>query len=252
MLLLLRILSVAFFFTATAHAQQFTTVDMGAVKNHDFASLTGGADYASVTGNPWHDPQGIPFHVGDAPRLWLSDDNFVSTPTGGNLSITLDVMVANAQAVYTLMNTAYGVATDSARIDLLGTGGAAQSVIFVGGVDIRDHNNASWPNGISSPDTITVFDSGSGRRLDRQRIDLNSSFAGQALTSIVVTDLVDGSASELLLAGVTVAAVPEPSTLALLAFGMLFVVGGRRLAGHRFYCCDLLVFREEVQRMTPE
>jgi hypothetical protein len=215
--------------TTAASASTYTTVDMSAVKGSDFSLLTGGWEYSTITGT-WTDPTGVPFLI-DTPtngdRLWISNDLFTinaSHSPSPNLSITLNTSVAGAAGIYTLINTAYGIVGNSATVELFGSGSAYESVTLVGGVDIRDHNGAFWTNSTSSPNTTTVFDSGSGRRIDRQWIALDSSFAGQTLTKIVITDLVPNDNSDLIVAGVTVSAVPEPATFGLMLAGLLGVL----------------------------
>ena len=57
--------------------------------------------------------------------------------------------------------------------------------------------------------------------------NLSSFFAGQSMTSFTMTG-VEGIASGDRLGAITFTIIPEPSTLALAAFGLLGMLGGRR------------------------
>lgn len=224
------LLACVLLWTQAALAVDYIPLDLSALKDSDLSLLTGGADYALVVNGAsgvWSPSVGpVPFDVGAAGtnRMWFSECNYgIAGACGDTLSVTTSV--ANATGVYTLINTGYGVLGPSARVTLRFAGGGTQVTDLAGGFDIRDHNQASWPNSVSSPNTVTVFDNGL-RRLDRQFIAISPAFAGQTLTSIDILDTVPGGSSELLVTGVTVAAVPEPSAFGLMIVGVC-VVGWR-------------------------
>ena len=212
------------FWSHGALAVNYVPIDLSALKNSDLSFLTGGSDYASVINGPsgvWMPPVGpVPFDVGAAGtnRMWVSECGIGGGSSCGD-TLAISTNVTHAVGVYTLINTAWGVNAPSGTVTLSFSGGGTEVVTLVGGVDIRDHNQASWPNVVTSPNTVTVFDNGS-RRLDRQFIPVLSSFSGQTLTGIGIQDIVPGHASDLLVTGVTVAAVPEPGEWVMMLGGI--------------------------------
>jgi hypothetical protein len=155
-------------------------------------------------------------------------------------SLTINVSFPNATDVYTLMN-AYappqGVTVGT--IQFVGTGGAQVTFNLIGGNDIRDfYNSGSYSNGltntvpgVSVANTFKCTDSGSpvpsggclgaggsgnvntgslgNYVVDEQHFSLGSTFTGQTLTQIILTN--STSNSQVILLGMTAAYTPNQS-----------------------------------------
>lgn len=143
----------------------------------------------------------------------------------GQVSITIDVNDYGATSVYTLINTFWGQEGPNyyASLVFTGSGGASYTYPLVGDFDIRDYNESDWTDTIiNGPSTEEVFSvaediEGVPGRLDMQKIALPPDFRFQTLTTIELVDNGDSDIQRCVLDGVTVAAVPEPSTFLLLA-----------------------------------
>jgi hypothetical protein len=113
-------------------------------------------------------------------------------------------------------------ATELASIEFVGTGGTNITFELVGGNDIRDFYQGQFVTG-------SVMDGLSGTYVvDEQDFNLGSTFAGQTLTEIIITDTHNGS--DPILLGVTVGAqsevtAPEPSSLETLSLGITALFG---------------------------
>jgi len=177
--------------------------------------------------------------------------------SGSGQSITMNVNVANATDVYTLMN-AYDPAggQELASITFNGTGGTSLTLDLIGGEVIRDFYQGSFTNtltnGVAGVNALNAFTcvrpstclgaGGSGNVqtglngtyvIDEQDFSLGNVFQGQTLTSITITDTHNGSDPILLAATVGSAssvAAPEPSTVGLLVLGVvaLSLLGARQ------------------------
>ena len=101
-------------------------------------------------------------------------------------------------------------------------------------MDIRDFNELVWTNFINGTTTTqVVLNSAGNHRLDKQAIILPAQFLNETLTHIRLVDNGAFNFQRAFLSGVTlttatVGAVPEPSSLALLGFGSLGLVGYTR------------------------
>jgi hypothetical protein len=160
-----------------------------------------------------------PFYIGPA-----SDKNFAQINASfGDSSITIDTSIANATDVYTLMN-AYSPASGQTvgTIEFFGSGGATQTIDLVAGSNIRDFYHGEFANALTDPSVLNAFTcvdptnclgaagASSVRNgsqgtyvIDEQKFHLDSAFAAQTLTKIVITNTY--SPSTPLLLGVTVA-----------------------------------------------
>ena len=153
--------------------------------------------------------------------------------TGGPVTITTSI--ANPGVVYTLVNTAFGaLGANTGNITFNATGGLSYTVNYIEGDNVRDHYFNGFINTTSSP-TVTQSVWGTNNpntaHLDMQTIVLPSAFNSQTLTSIVFDSSgKDTSTGIAFLAGVTVAAIPEPAEYAMLGLGLglLGVVARRR------------------------
>jgi uncharacterized protein (TIGR03437 family) len=160
-------------------------------------------------------------------------DGFGSS--GNGKSITLNVSVVNPTDVYTLMN-AYSppAGQQIASIKFVGSGGATLTYPLTAGQDIRDYNQGGFANALNNgisgvqalnaftcADPTTCLGSGgtgnvnTGARntyvVDEQHFSLGTTFAGQALTEIIITDTDNGPTPIVL--GVTVGSGSAPPAI---------------------------------------
>ena len=182
-------------------------------------SLTGGIDLPDeYTGSLVLG--GVPFEI---PQDGLNGWNSFNSAGPNPRSIDLAVGVPNVTAVYTLINTYWGSLgpTSYAKIEFFGSAGAYFERELIGGVDVRNYNHeppatATWAQTINESTTkeVLAYNSfGLGQRLDMQTFTLPTSFQGQALESIRLTDTGgDTNFQRLILSGVSVAAVTPATT----------------------------------------
>jgi uncharacterized protein (TIGR03437 family) len=143
-------------------------------------------------------------------------------------SITIQTSVASPTDVYTLMN-AYDPASGQklATITFVGSGGASLTFPLTGGQDIRDVHQSTYAdtlsNGVQGVQALNAFscvvptnctdESGLAPNgtyfIDEQHFSLGSTFAGQTLTQIILTDTFNGS--EPILLGITVGTTQQPA-----------------------------------------
>ncbi len=181
-----------------------------------------------VANNALATPFSIPSAAGKCGPSGASPCNFYDGFgfSGNGKSITLSVSIANPTDVYTLMN-AYSppLGQQLATIEFVGTGGASLTFPLVAGQDIRDFAQGSFAdtltNGIAGVQALNAFScvdptnclgaGGTGNVqtgiqesyvVDEQHFSLGSTFVGQTLTQIIITDTDNGP--DPLLLGVTV------------------------------------------------
>jgi len=143
-------------------------------------------------------------------------------------SITLNTSVPSPTDVYTLIN-AYNPAPGQqlATIKFVGSGGTSVTFPLIGGKDIRDIHQSIYAdtlaNGVPGVEALNAFmcvvptsctdDSGLAPPgqyfIDEQHFSLGSTFAGQTLTEIILTDTFGGSSPILL--GLTIENDGTPS-----------------------------------------
>jgi hypothetical protein len=182
-------------------------------------SLTGGIDLPDeYTGSLVLG--GVPFAI---QQNGLNGWNSFKSAGPNPRSLDLVVGVPDVTAVYTLINTYWGTPgpTSYATIEFFGSAGAYYERELIGGVDIRDYNSespatAAWTqtiNGSTTKEVLNYNSFGLGQRLDMQTFTLPTSFQGQALESIRLTDTGgDTMFQRLILSGVSVAAVTPATT----------------------------------------
>ena len=168
--------------------------------------------------------------------------------SGAGNSLTINVSIPNVTNFYTLMNAYTPAAGQTlATIEFIGSAGATQTFDLVGGSDIRDFYQGFFTNSLSNTTpgvtaenaftcvaptncqgaggTGNVSNGDSGTYvIDEQSFSLNSAFATQTLTKIVLTDTYNGS--DPILLGMTAGSftstpVPEPTSLALFATALV-------------------------------
>lgn len=170
---------------------------------------------------------GIPYRIGTpatefGPNIWHSAAHEFGEPTQ---TYELLPNVFGATEVYTVMNIWWGVADHPvATVEFFGSGGATFSKTLVVGEDIRDHAIPGFVSTINGTSTVEIFNNDQVR-LDRQQFVLPGDFTGQVLEKIRFTNLTpntfdDSGLGQAFLVGVTVAAVPEPQTYAMLLAGL--------------------------------
>jgi hypothetical protein len=158
---------------------------------------------------------GVAFSIPTANNAWFA--HVAAGGGSGTVSITIPVNILNVKTVYTLMNTFWGsTGSGLLSITFTGTGGATWTYHMTGGSDLRDYNNGAYPNTIDcalpskvtklagQAGTVSAWNNGMGQRLDMQIFALPTSFAGQTLTSITITDTGAPNVQRSFLAAVTV------------------------------------------------
>lgn len=176
--------------------------------------------------------EGIPFSRpedgNNAWRGWYSIDGDME----GLRILEIDVDIYGAMEVFTLLNTFGGelLVGTFASVQFFGAEGGFFEKYLDGDSDIRDYlvGDDQYANNINNVSTINVFSAGSGRdevRLDMQMIVLPEIFQTQTLDRIRLVDNGGTNPSvvkqRLLFSGVTVTAVPEPSSFVLLLIGVI-------------------------------
>jgi hypothetical protein len=173
---------------------------------------------------------GVPFNL--VPSGTTPNSLGIIQAPGGNSLFTIPTSVFNPTTVYTLINSAFGTSgAVNGRIEFVGTGGAFASFNLTQGDNLRDHFNGGFNNVVTDP-TIVTATFGGGVRLDRQTFVLPGTFAGNTLTQIRFVGTGAGNPQgQAFLAAATVQAptvVPEPSSLALVAGGLVTATALRR------------------------
>ena len=216
-----------------ASATVYTTVDISSIANQRLQDFNS----AYPSGTPVL-LGGVPFAISPVGNNLFSAD-IAANGTSVVVSRTLALNASGVEGVYTLINTAWGERGSGTRASLsfLVSDGASFVKRLDGNVDIRDFYQNTYTNTINGTSTVEVFRTdetgGAGPnpyRLDRQYVSLES-FAGKTLVSMTVTDNGAPNVQRLLLSGVTIAAVPEPSSALLMSLGLLPIL--LRLRGDR-------------------
>ena len=199
-------------------------VDLSGIANGSWCNVGGGSLFgcsAMPTGQQVFNGEAFNIANGASGNAWFS--NVASGMQAGTVSVTINVNVANAVSVQTLMNTLWGQSgTSYDTITFTGSKGVLTESL-TGNNSVRDYNNYVWTNSINSPTTVAWTDG--TQRLDEQNFSLGS-YAGETLTSITITDSGNESFSRAFLAALTIdptAVTPEPSYLAFVGASLLGV-----------------------------
>jgi uncharacterized protein (TIGR03437 family) len=179
-----------------------------------------------------HNALGTRFGIRSAPGKCgpsgASPCNYYDGFTGSGKSITMDVSIANATDVYTLMNAHNPPKGQQlATVEFVGSGGASLTFPLIAGQDLRDFYHGSFANGltngITGVEAVNAFSctdpaaclgsQGTGNVqtgdkgeyvVDEQHFSLGATFLGQTLTQIVITDTYGSRNQRPILLGVTV------------------------------------------------
>ncbi|MGZ3183577.1 MAG: PEP-CTERM sorting domain-containing protein [Telluria sp.] len=204
---------------APALAGPVTTIPLP--DNISMLGWTDGSAYAPLFDGGVHTLGGVPFQVGNA------DLNAVYLTT-----VTVNTSVAGARTAYSLVNSAVGTLGYTVGwLTFHGSAGASYTYNYVEGLNVRDHFYGGFVNTTTSPDvTQAVYGSPNpgSAHLDMQTIALPAAFATQTLTSVDIA-MVDQGGGRGVIAGLSIAAVPEPSTAGMLLLGLGVFAAGRRL-----------------------
>jgi hypothetical protein len=215
------LIAVAVIATACSVEAQYTEIDISAQANANIQTYSDGTDYQ--LGGTQLNVAGVPFGLseldGNAGTTGVVQSPDGSGSDSGPFSFTFAVPAGTyATTLYSLMNTAFGAAgVDEGSLVVTGTGGETATLDLVEGVNIRDHYNDGFVNTLSDPTVVSTYFNGqepvpdANIRLDRQELELPSTFAGDTIASITfegtASGAPDGSA---FLAGLTLA-VPDVS-----------------------------------------
>jgi hypothetical protein len=234
-ILLRQTLAVIALCTASAAQAAFVTVDFSSSFNHSFLesrfAINGGYPTGTQTLG------GVQFDIAPAGTAAVPVNNFWHSwyATGANprtLSIT-GLNIANAMAGYTLINTWWGTSDPmyAPVVTFTFADGSTTTRKLMGGVDVRDYNDATWTNTISG-NTQQVWTNSMGQRFDMQTYSFGTN-AGKTLTGFTLQDFGANTISNAFMSGLTIqtpdaSAIPVPPAAWLLLSGMgLFGVMGR-------------------------
>jgi hypothetical protein len=204
--------ALGLFAGGSAHADSYTEIKTFPVNTNIQTGLISTFPVGAFTPDNAFE---TPFFMGPT-----SGNNFAQVPSGTPLTITTSIK--NATDVYTLMNAfSPGGGATIATIEFFGSDGATQSFNLVGGSNIRDFYQGQFANTLTDPNALNAFTCvdptnclGSGGTgnvntghpgtyvIDEQKFHLESAFATQTLTKIVITN--PDCCSTPILLGVTV------------------------------------------------
>jgi hypothetical protein len=190
--------------TCVAQACEFVTVDLSPFANKARNSFVNGSTFP--TGLQTMDGVPMQFASANSPQwCWAAAS---ATPT-----LSVPLKLPRARRVYTVINTMWGQPGPAsyASVTFVGSSGATYAVGLLGNKDVRDFNNAIWTNLIQGPGTVQIFSNGAGQRLDRQKFDLPSSFAGEDLVEIRFADSGSDGFQRMFVVAITVCIAPACS-----------------------------------------
>jgi hypothetical protein len=205
-------LALGFLAGEYAHADSYTEIKTFAVNTNIQTGLISTFPAGTFTPDDAYEAR---FFIGPA-----SGNNFEQIL--GNAPLTITTSIKNATDVYTLMNAfSPGAGATIGTIEFFGSAGATQSFNLVGGANIRDFYQGEFANTLTDSTVLNAFTCvdptsclGSGGTgnvhtghpgtyvIDEQKFHLDSAFATQTLTKIVITNT--SCCSTPILLGVTV------------------------------------------------
>lgn len=160
---------------AIVYAQPtYHTFDLTPWASLDIRTLTNGNAYP--TGNRTLTAGGVPMYVAASPQnpntlivVYVGADNQLRT-------FDIPINLRGARRVYTLINNLWGqCGLTLGKVEVFGSNGSYAVMNLVEGVNVRDHYNGYFCNSLTDP-TVLTLEFGAGVRLDRQVIELPSSF----------------------------------------------------------------------------
>jgi hypothetical protein len=187
-----------FTIASTAHAASYFEVDLSSKLNSNLQGYANGSNYQ--LGGSQLDVAGVPFSLGVVNNNPNTTGVFVARVNQTN-SWTLNLPIAfRATALYTLINTSFGVAgVQEGSVVVTGSGGETATLNLVEGVNIRDHNDDGYCNTISDPTVVSTYfvnrvpnSTGGQVRLDRQLLVLPASFNGDTIKSVTFNGIANG------------------------------------------------------------
>jgi len=228
----------------TAHATNYTTVDLSSYVNSNVAINAATYPTGLSTGNRG---LAIPFQIATYPvgnnveGTWNPDYANGNTGVGSQIAgISLTVNLASydisgQSSFYALLNNYFGTpGADEYDVTIKASNGDSVTYQSIGGVDTRDYNTNVFTNTIANT-TTEWFDNGIGQRFDVREFNLPTSFANETISSFTITQVTQGNYGDAaLFSGLTfstapaVAFVPEPGSAALLGLGVLALMLRRR------------------------
>lgn len=197
-----------------AHTARAGSVNIQPYVNADIQTYTNGVNYPD--GGTVLTNNGVSFTLAYGPN---GSSGTGAIQTVNTVSYDVSVNIKDPGVVYTLINSAFGAFGDTVgSVEFKATGGLDYTVDLVEGQDIRDHNNGVYNNTIGTGALGYVYIhtfSFSPVRLDEQEFVLPQAFQTATLTDIILNGTGNNPDGEPFLAAVTVASVPEPSSLVM-------------------------------------
>jgi hypothetical protein len=219
-------------FVSTASATTYTEIDISSYVNGEVTNNPETFPIGTTTGNQG---TGIPFDI-------ASQDGVAQNwnpANGGPSTLTVNLAsynISGQASFYALLNNYYGTAgADEYDITVTASNGDSETFQSIGGVDTRDYNN-NMVNTIANT-TSPWYDNGIGQRLDVREFSLDTQLQADTLASFTITSVITNDSP--VFSGLTFStdvaenlqdptAVPEPSSLPVLGFGLAFLAGLRR------------------------
>ena len=217
------VLGVTLASLAITGSAKATEVDLSSFVNANLSTYYNGSVYPANGGAVAIG--GVNFNLASYPN---GGTGVVQEGDGKPDSYVIPIGGADVTTVYTIMDSAFGVAPYTiGSLTFLGSGGATETFDLTEGDNIRDHASTQYND--TATGLFASKDYGQGDHLDVQQFVLSSPFASQTLVSVTFNALDNGTGDPFLAAITTVSAVPEPSTWAMLILGF----AGLGFAGYR-------------------